>query len=185
MLTRSCLKLLSAVLLSFVPVLGTAGVARSEMTVKQPANQSQTININQLIQQLKAGDLDARFNAAQTLSKIGESAVPRLLPLLKDDDRLLRLSAAVALRGMGELAKSAIPDLIPLLKDQDGNVRAIATLTLGQMGTLAKPAIPDLILLLKDKEGRVRSIAIDALGQVGGLTKSVIPNLTPLPQGSG
>jgi len=99
---RSVLNLLPIFLLSFVPVVGMGGVARSEVTVQQPANQSQVID--QLIQQLKTGDLQARSSATKALGKMGESAksaISSLIPLLNDSDVMVRSAATAALKKLG------------------------------------------------------------------------------------
>ena len=93
------LKVFSVVLLTIVPVLGLIAVARSQVVAQQSPNQSQ--EIDQLIQQLKTGDLQARSFAAYVLGQIGESAIPSLIPLLKDSNAEVRSNAAEALKKLG------------------------------------------------------------------------------------
>ena len=85
---KSLLKVLPVVLLTIVQIVGPMAVARSaEVVVQQPANQNQTIN--QLIQQLKTGYVETRSSAATAFGRMGESAksaIPSLIPLLKDSD---------------------------------------------------------------------------------------------------
>jgi HEAT repeat protein len=53
---------------------------------------------------------------------MGQVAIPKLLPLLKDSDPKVRLSSAQALGYMGKIAKSTVPQLTPLLQDPDPDV---------------------------------------------------------------
>ena len=61
------LKILPVVLLMVVQLVGPSRV--TEGVVQQPANQGQTIN--QLIEQLKSGDLETRSSAISALGKTG------------------------------------------------------------------------------------------------------------------
>jgi HEAT repeat protein len=116
--------------------------------------------------------------------------VPFLINLLKDNDSVMRSSAA---RILGRLqAKEAIPQLIKLLKDFGDNVRSSAAQTLGTLQ--ATEATPQLIELLKhqvevllkrynaklliDNNENVRSSAIDALGRLQA--KEATPQLIEL-----
>jgi HEAT repeat protein len=93
------LKVFPVVLLTVVQVVGMGGVARSQIVVQQSENQSQ--EIDRLIQQLKTDEnLVKQVNAAQALVNIGESAIPSLIPLLKDQDWFVRSRAARTL-GVG------------------------------------------------------------------------------------
>jgi HEAT repeat protein len=67
------------------------------------------------------------------LGKIGaeaKTAVPQLIPLLKDSNANVRLNAAFALGKIGAEAKTVVPQLIPLLQDSDANVRSNAAYAL-------------------------------------------------------
>ncbi|MEZ2236475.1 HEAT repeat domain-containing protein, partial [Microcoleus sp.] len=128
-------------------------------------------------------DADVRKSAASALGRIGaeaKTAVPQLIPLLKDSDADVRSSAADALGRIGAEAKTALPQLILLLKDSDANVRSSAAFVLGSIGAEAKTALPQLILLLKDSDANVRSSATSALGSMGAEAKTAVPQLIPL-----
>jgi HEAT repeat protein len=132
---KSLLKVLPAVLLSIVQVVGMSEVGRSQSLPPQQVSQSEIID--RLIQQLKSPDLYVRLSAASALGSMGESAkaaIPNLIPLLKDSDSDVRSGAASALRSMGESAKAAIPNLIPLLKDAEPYVRSSAATALKKLG---------------------------------------------------
>jgi HEAT repeat protein len=132
---KSLLKVLPAVLLSFVQVVGMSELARSQSLPPQQVSQSE--EIDRLIQQLKSPDPKVRSDAARALGKMGESAkaaIPNLIPLLQDPEPNVRSRAALALGRMGESAKATIPNLIPLLKDSDPYVRWSAAEALKKLG---------------------------------------------------
>jgi HEAT repeat protein len=76
----------------------------------------------------------AKYEREAALSRIGEDAIPSLLPLLEDANGEVRWSAVNILGAMGKSAKSAIPKLIPLLKDEDSEVRSRAAQALQNLG---------------------------------------------------
>ncbi len=115
------------------------------------------------------GDSEIRWNAANTLGKMGpaaKKAVPKLVAAMKDPEPLVREHAAEALGEIGPDAKDAIPALTQALKDSDARVRRDAVRSLGQMGPLAKSAVESIRPLLKDKEERVRKAARASLQQI-------------------
>ena len=136
-----------------------------------------------LVKASKKSDVKLRRNAVNVLREImgghskgnfyytlelqnsseAKTAVPQLIPLLKDSDADVRSSAADALGNIGAEAKTAVPQLIPLLKDSDAGVRINAACALWNMGAEAKTAVPQLILLLKDSDADVRSNAAGVL----------------------
>jgi HEAT repeat protein len=206
MLTRSCLKLFSAVLLSFVPVLGTAGVARSRTCLLRgwdgAATQLFEYEITQTIQQTlydpnipTEGEQyfysEYRCSVPNKLAHIGPSVVPHLIPLLKDQDARIRSDVATALGLLGKSAQLAIPPLIALFKEEHSlpeprvktraqrltEVDPAAGNALRMMGELA---IPDLILLLKDENVLLRFGAALVLGNIGKPAESAIPDIVPL-----
>ena len=69
--------------------------------------------------------------------------------LLQDEHRVVRESAALALRGMGRGSTPVIPELITALKDPAGTVRMSAALALGAMGADARAAVPALATALE------------------------------------
>jgi HEAT repeat protein len=83
--------------------------------------------------------------AADTLARIGPSAVPTLLETLRQQDPAMRLRAVEVLGRMGADAKAAVPALIPLLDDPDPRVRKATARTLGRIGPEAADAIPALM----------------------------------------
>jgi HEAT repeat protein len=207
MLTRSGLRLFSAVLLSLVPIVGTAGVARSvgvcfvkewdgtatqlsEDEIKQTIQQTlYDPKINQQYEQYP----DAGYNCSvpNKLVSIGPSVVPHLIPLLKDQDARVRLDVVTALGSLGKSAQSAIPALIALFKEENSlpeprvktraqRFTAVAPSVGSALRMMGESAIPDLILLLKDENVLIRSRAASVLGSFGKSAQPAIPALIAL-----
>jgi|GEM_PF-1875141 len=87
------------------------------------------------------------------LVRIGGSAVPALLDILKGSDRDMRVCAAEVLGDIGPAARAAIPALIHAVEhpatDQDAKTLSRhAALALGRIGPEAKSAAPALTALL-------------------------------------
>jgi len=112
---------------------------------------------------------------AETLEK--NRTLPILMEALKDEDTLVRQSAAIALERIGPNARAAVPSLIEALKDQDANVRSRAARALGYVAPDAETVVPPLIEALKDKHFAVRGHATVALGLLGAEAKAAIPAL--------
>ncbi len=126
--------------------------------------------VEELIEQLKSKDDEARANAAYRLGKITDKrAVPALSKALNDEDKYVRYNAARALGQIGDA--SAVPPLIERLKDEDVNVRLYAPIALRKIGDAS--AVPALIETLKDKDGGVRMNANRALEQIVENCKTV------------
>jgi len=89
--------------------------------------------------------------AADALGRIGPSAIPQLIELLKSPEPDVRLIAAQVLARMGSDAKEAVPHLIPLLKDRDERIRKSAARTLGRIGPDAAAAVPELMQALLEE----------------------------------
>ncbi len=135
--------------------------------------------IQRLISQLTVPDVNDRIYAAQELGEIGSAAkdaVPSLIKALKDEDEVVRICAAEALRRIGEL-KAQVSTLIELLKGSNKYVCSLAAETLGKLGRAAKKAVPELREALKDKDEKVRRVAAKALAGIGQAAKKAIPDL--------
>lgn len=105
------LRLGSALLVALGLLLGLAGCGEKAEKVDLGAQLSAL-----------AGDSDAKVAALAEISKLGTgaaSAVPKITPLLKDEDAVVRRTAAYALGSIGPAAKAAVPDLKALLETTD------------------------------------------------------------------
>jgi HEAT repeat protein len=115
---------------------------------------------------------DARV-ARQTLIQICKG----ILPLLRESNSGIRLSAVKILAQLAPEAELAVPPLIVALEDPDRNVRQAAFVALGQGGPTAAKAIPALIRILKHADKDMRSNAAWSLGLIGQDAKSAVPAL--------
>lgn len=165
-------QILPILLLTMVPVVGTAGCDRIPSIVQQSTD-------DKLIQQLRD---DAQLNLydeqlIQQFRNMGQAIIPKLLPLLQDRNANVRSHAAYILGEMGKPAYVTVPNLIPLLKDSNEQVQWTTATALGKMGSAAQPAVDVLIKALQDPSEEVRWSATYALEQMGTTAKSAIPAL--------
>jgi HEAT repeat protein len=109
-------------------------------------------------------DIEAREMAAIALGMdIGsENVVNSLIPLLKNEDPIVRQCSCEALGNIA--SKRAIVSLLPLLNDPDPDVQSSAVRALGCIQS--EEAIDELIILLHNGDFRVRSSAAFALGWI-------------------
>jgi HEAT repeat protein len=104
-------------------------------------SKKEAVNVSAQTARLKSPDKDARINACVELAKAGPnavSAVPDLIPVLKDQDAEVRRLAAYALYEIGEGAKAAIPAVKELMSDRDPAVVQQALNTLRAIDPAAK-----------------------------------------------
>jgi len=148
--------------------------------------------------------LDESFEAQEALRKIGEPAVPFLIPSLRQKNswfnavyvrvwpyfptmlksRLaqpilstdVRMRAVVALREMGPKAKPAVAALIERLGDKDKTVRLHSAIALGNIGPDARAAVPALKPFLKERH-TVRVYTANALWKIEHNAQEVLPVL--------
>jgi HEAT repeat protein len=117
-----------------------------------------------------------------------ESAIPKLVTLLRDPSSLVRAAAADKLGQLDDRATamngqdhqqnlSEVPALVRALKDTHALVRAAAAEALGQIGD--KRAASYLTGLLKDPKPKVLVAAADALGMMATGQGYVQDALTP------
>lgn len=68
------------------------------------------------------GDTEAKIDGLAEIAKLGAGAagaVDKIIPLLKDEDAVVRRTAAYALGAIGPAAKAAVPQLKALLQTTD------------------------------------------------------------------
>jgi HEAT repeat protein len=121
------------------------------------------------------------YDAAETLTKLGEAArpaVPDLVRLFEEaTDQYDRWRLAAGLARLGPVAKAAVPRLRGLLQNEDPGVRKLSAVALGGMGREVRPAVPDLLERLQDRDDGVRAAAATALGQATDVAPDVVPGL--------
>ena len=105
---------------------------------------TQEQKVEKLIKQLQDQNVDVRMNAVRALGKIGtpeaikaaEDAIPFLIQQLQNDqDKWVRMLAAMALGPIGEGAVNAVPTLIQAFQDPHATVRQGAAEALEKIGT--------------------------------------------------
>ena len=89
--------------------------------------------------------------------------VAALVAGLKDPDKQVRASSAIAVSWVGARAKAAVPVLISLLKDRDETVRKNAISAIGCMGPSAKEAIRYLEHMLANEADQRQVDVAEAL----------------------
>ncbi len=105
---------------------------------------------------LKDRDWYIRWTAAWTLRDMGQrakTAAPALVPLLADENAMVREAAAEAL---GKVGATTTPALAALLKDRDASVRYVAARWLGKTDAEAKAIANDSVYVGRDAEHRAR-----------------------------
>lgn len=123
-----------------------------------------TVSIEQLIEDLRDDDWEVRYNAADQLKVVGDGrAVEPLIRVLNDDNMTVRFIAAMTLGIIKD--PKAVPDLANMLRTNDDyDVLWAAAWALNEIGGLsAEP----LIESLKVKSPLTRDIAADVLGRLG------------------
>ncbi len=106
---------------------------------------------------------DMEEPVARALRDIGEPGVPLLLARLRDENVLVRQTAAMVLGHLGRL--EAADALIAMLEDENGHVRGAAAESLGRVRS--GKAVAPLLLLLEDEYENVQECAIRALAAIG------------------
>jgi HEAT repeat protein len=174
-------KLVAVIALSFLSFTSPLLLIRSAGAEKLSAPKASSQEINSLIKKLKTNDEKELDATIEKLVKIGEPAIPALIEALREENLLVRRSAAEALRKIGD---RSIPALVKALKDSDVKVRrnAINLLIIINYGwsgssSQAKTAVPQLIFLLKDSDPDLRRSAADALENIGPEAKTAVPQL--------
>lgn len=115
----------------------------------------------------KSRSVEARWNAARTIGKIGPDAVsvvPELIEELDDPEDTIREHAAEAIGDIGPVAAElGVPALQSVLNDPYVKVRRDAVRSLGYIGPTAAGVIEDVLPLLQDPEEIVRTAARNAV----------------------
>ena len=85
-----------------------------------------------------------------SLSRIGQPAVPGLVRMLRHPDAERRVQAADILARIGPQAEEAVAGLIDALEDPDERVRKAVARALGQIGAGAAEAVGPLLQVLEE-----------------------------------
>ena len=95
-----------------------------------------------------------RRGAWEALVRSGESAVPHLIEVCGDEDRMFGANASSVLRDIGELAK---PYLLSAMEHENVRVRRRV---IGLLTTLHNPPVPVLLKALRSKDQQVQDSVI-------------------------
>lgn len=128
-----------------------------------------------------AEDWSLSETAADSLSRIGASAVPALIEMLREPDPATRERAAKILAGIGPDASAAVSMLQTTTHDSDPAVRRWSVRALGQIGEAAGPAVPDLIQALRETEPEPRTRVIPVPTTNVPVTPGPNPPIIPPP----
>lgn len=117
-----------------------------------------------------SASVEARWNAARTIGKIGPDArpaVPDLIAELDNPEDTIREHAAEAIGDIGPVAAElGVPALRRVLNDHYVKVRRDAVRSLGYIGPAAREAVEEILPLLDDPEEMVRLAAREALQKI-------------------
>jgi hypothetical protein len=94
------------------------------------------------------------------------SALPALLPALRDPDHYVRAWTAEVIGDIGPNAADAVPALIELLKGEDEGARNTACRALGKIGPAAKAALPELRAMVSRKSRDESACAAQAIQRI-------------------
>jgi HEAT repeat protein len=101
--------------------IGLALALGFTLTFAGCGEKTEKVDLNAQLTKL-AGDVDAKIDGLAQIAIVGpeaKSAVSQIIPLLKDEDRIVRRTAAYALGSIGPDAKAAVPDLKQMLQTDD------------------------------------------------------------------
>lgn len=130
-----------------------------------PAHYKET-DVEKLMTDLKSKDINVRAIAADTLSCLGEvalPAVPLMIELFGEPNGEARLNMIIAVAHFGELA---VPALTEALNSKDKEIRRGACIALGKIGPQASSAIPALKKLLDEPDYDVSLAAERAIKRI-------------------
>src|SRR5216684_3155809 len=160
-------RVLSAIARLFLAVASTYSQAAAQQD-------KTTVQIQNLIEKLSANDDKTRFEAFQSLSKIGSAAVPALVEVLNQGKGYGRVYAARTLRKIEPNNQLVQPTLVAISKDKQETLEArryaVYVLALSSTG------VPELAKMLEDQDVLVRRCAAFALQELFAISASLTPD---------
>ena len=103
---------------------------------------------------------------AEQAAAAADQVVPALKQALTDENKYVRLAAAVAMARIAPKKPESIRTLAGLLSDEHRDIRASAAVALGELGPLAKAAEGKLRQAAADDQELVRRSAAEALERI-------------------
>ena len=123
-------------------------------------------DIREQILSLNTSDVEVLKRNVHHIGRMGTDAAasaPALEQLLKHQDGLVRIHAALALARMQQSPPHAVQTVVDGLKSSDPGLRSFAAATLAEMGPQAGDALAALANSLDDRDGYVRLHAAEVL----------------------
>lgn len=164
--------------MSFLSLLLFTATAFAQSTPTQA-------DISSLLADIRSKEPIRRYEALETLTKLGPSAgqaVPELEKLLVDDDELARVLAASALVRVepdnAQRKQAAVQALARTMTETTRTeIRREAAHGLARLGA---PAVPAAIAVLGDQLPETRILAAETLARIGAVAADAVPTLVSL-----
>ena len=132
--------------------------------------------IDRLCACFTSGDAMLRWHAGFALGKIGQAAVPALLPLLESSDPQIVSSAVDALEWIGEDAGEAQEDLQRLFATAPSPLLRLAcTTALVKISGDPSVALPVVQTMLQDEDQDTRKACLERIGMLTGSGREFVP----------
>lgn len=132
--------------------------------------------VNALCRCLNSTDVNERKYAGLALSKIGQPAVPPLLALL-DDPQKLTVELLQALGWMSAPASAAIDKLRSIARDLTGESQAVCYSALINITNESQKELPALLECYTTGDAAIRKVVIEQIGYLRKLGTNFIPLL--------
>ncbi len=129
--------------------------------------------ISAMVSKLDDRNAMVRESLTRVLGRIGRTVptiadgVKKINVLLRDQEKNVRLAAAIAIGDIAMNNKESIGLLIENMRDKDRDIKYYSIIALGKIGPDSKEAAPFLVGTLKEDDNKFRSAARDALVLIG------------------
>ncbi len=128
---------------------------------------------------LRSIEPEIHKQAVRSLAETGPRVVPKIIPLLSEENSLIRSRAAEVLGRIGPAAKDGVPALVERLKARNDRDMEAVLKAVAQIGPEAGAAVPELVELIRDKKRpkEHRRLAGKAIIRIGA---PAVPTLIPI-----
>jgi len=126
---------------------------------------------------LNSDNEDLHLETFEIIRRIGPSAIPLLVELLRYEPSSFRRFAVDALIDLAPETERIQPALRRALQDDDWVVVADSARALGALGKRASPSVPALVKALSHDESHVRIYAAEALASIGPTASAATKDL--------
>jgi RNA polymerase sigma factor (sigma-70 family) len=142
------------------------------LTTKQPRLADQPSPSARNEAEFRTGHATAPYNliraatACELLGPKAAAAIPALIPLLEDQNGILRAQVVAALCFIQEDADIVVPLLAERLDDTDVRTREGAIIGLSMFGAKARSALPALRKVAESQEREFSALAVDSIRKI-------------------